>query len=76
MGPFPTAILIGCLSALRWMLWAVAALLCVLVVAQAYRGDATLPWYFTLLLAASFVVSGWLSGFIASQLLKVSRRAN
>ena len=39
MGPFATAVLVGCMQALGWFSWAAAALVCAAVVAQYARHD-------------------------------------
>ena len=39
MGPLATAVCAGCLEAMRWLLWLVAALLGALVIVQGMRGD-------------------------------------
>jgi hypothetical protein len=39
MGDFPRAILIACLQVLRWLLFATAALMLVLLIVQQLRGD-------------------------------------
>ena len=40
MGPFATVILAGCLKALGFLLWGIAAFIALLVVVQRLRGDA------------------------------------
>lgn len=67
MGPFATAIATGCLDALRWLLWLVAALLVALVVVQFARGDegaAPLP---LIVFAAAAVVAGYVCGVASTR---------
>ncbi len=68
MGPFSRAILIGCLDALRWLFWLGAGLLVLLVVVQAFRGDADALPKSNLAGAAALAALGWLCGFAARKL--------
>lgn len=67
-----TAILAGCLSALRWLLWATAALFLVLVSVQALRGDADALPKSNLLLALGFLIAGAVCGWAARRLARES----
>ncbi len=66
MGPFSTAVLIGCLQAMKYFLWALAVLLVVLVAAQWFRGEATGKLVFIAVGAAFALVGGIISGFAAA----------
>ena len=68
MGPLSTAILIGCLNGLRWLLLLAAGLLLILVVTQALRGDADAAPAPLLILAAALCAMGEISGFVARRL--------
>ena len=63
MGPFSTAITIGCLNAMQWLLWFVGALLVALVVTQAVRGDETADPVKLLVLAVVAAGGGWICGW-------------
>ena len=67
MGPFATAIATGCLDALRWLLWLVAALLVALVVAQYARGDQSASPLQLIALAGVAVVAGFACGLVSSR---------
>ena len=58
MGPFASTVLYGCLEALKWLLWATAGLLVVLIVTQALRGDADARPLVNLAMAGAFLVGG------------------
>ena len=68
MGLFSTAVLAGCLGGLRWLLWGAAALLVLLVVVQALRGDADALPRSNLLLAGGFFIAGMACGVVARKL--------
>lgn len=72
MGLFSTAMLAGCLGALRWLLWGTAALLIALVAIQALRGDTDALPRSNLLLALVFLLAGsicsWAAGKVARDL--------
>ena len=70
MGPFPIAVLSGCLSGLRWLFWAVSALLVLLVAIQAMRGDADALPQQNLVVAFGFCAAGWAAGFAARKLVE------
>lgn len=63
MGPIATAILKGCLEALKWLLWSVSALLLVLVIVQYFRGDAAANPAVNLITMAAFAVAGYIAHF-------------
>ncbi len=58
MGHVSIAILAGCLKALGWLLWATAALLILLVIVQALRGDSDALPRSNLLVATAFFIAG------------------
>jgi hypothetical protein len=62
MEPFTKAVLSACLSALRWLLWLVAALAATLLVVQYLRGDAQANGSVLAVLALGFAVGGWACG--------------
>ena len=71
MGPFSTAVAIGCLSALRWLFWLTAALMGALVVKQAVSGEGVV--YGLVIAAIAFAALGWLSGFAAQMINKANQ---
>ena len=56
----------ACLTALKWMLWLVAALLLILIVAQYFRGEEV---QFQAQLIGAGVAGGfgWLCGYLAGR---------
>jgi hypothetical protein len=62
MGPLATLIAGACLEALRWLLWATAGLLVLLIVVQWARGDAGARPEAVALLGLGFVVAGFVCG--------------
>ena len=68
MGPFATAITVGCLDALRWLLWLVAALLLLLVVVQAARGDEAAAPVKMLTLGAGAAALGFICGWASKRI--------
>jgi hypothetical protein len=64
MGPFSTAVAIGCLTALRWLFWLTAALMALLIIKQAMSGDGIVGGL--VIATAGFAGLGWLSGFGAN----------
>ncbi len=73
MGPFASAVASGCLDALRWLLWLVAALLIALTAAQALRGDADAQPAQLLVMAAVCAAAGWLCGCLSGKALAKRR---
>ena len=67
MGPFATAIATGCLDALRWLLWLVAALLAALVVVQSIRGDESASPLRLIALAGVALVAGFACGVVSTR---------
>ncbi len=65
MGPLPTAILIGCLNGLQWLLWLAGGLLVIMVVTQILRGDADAMPLPNLAVAVVLFLGGALSGYLA-----------
>ena len=74
MGPLSTAILVGCLQALKWLLWATAALLVILVAVQAIRGDDGARPLANVIVAVLFFMGGFASSY-ASKLIIATRRS-
>lgn len=74
MGPVATAVAIGCLTALRWLIWAAAGLLVVLIVVQVLRGDVWAQPVPNALVALGLAVGGWLAGFVADRLASRASR--
>ena len=72
MGPFSTAVAIGCLSALRWLFWLTAALMAALVIKQAVSGEGVV--YGVGVAAIGFAALGWLSGFAARMINKANQQ--
>ena len=73
MGPFSTAILVACLQAMKYLLWLVAALLVVLVIVQALRGDPMFKYVTLGVIALFSVIGGFVSGRAASYILARGR---
>jgi hypothetical protein len=71
MGHISTAILAGCLNALGWLLWATAALLVVLVIVQALRGDADALPKSNLLVATAFLLAGGACAWAARRVARL-----
>ena len=65
MGPLPTAILIGCLNGLQWLLWLAAALLAILVVTETIRGVSDATHMTNLIVAAVLALGGFVCGYAA-----------
>jgi membrane protein CcdC involved in cytochrome C biogenesis len=65
--PIARAVLSGCLTALRWMLWVTAALLFVLFVIAYLRPSGESPLRPIALGVVVSVISGWISGWMARQ---------
>ena len=70
MGPFSTAVAIGCLSALRWLFWLTALLMAALIVKQLMSGEGVVPGLFAA--APAFAALGWLSGWAARKIAKAN----
>ena len=62
MGPFAALVAGACLEALKWLLWATAGLLLLLIVVQWARGDAAARPQAAALLGLGFVVGGFVCG--------------
>jgi type II secretory pathway component PulF len=73
MGPFSTAILVACLQAMKYLLWLVAALLVVLVIVQALRGDPMFKYVALGVIAVLAIVGGFVSGRAARYILERAR---
>ncbi|MBY0612303.1 MAG: hypothetical protein K2P80_08960 [Beijerinckiaceae bacterium] len=66
--PLSRAIIIACLTALKWLLWLVAVLLVLLMLRQHFlgpNGGVTMMQLFWL--TAGSVIGGWTCGFMASR---------
>jgi hypothetical protein len=74
MGPLSTAILAGCLQALRWLLWLTALLVLILVAAQAWRAEEIARPLANVIIALGLVAAGWGSEYIARVILRRARR--
>lgn len=70
MGPLSTAILAGCLQALRWLFWLVSALLLILVVTQSLRGDDGAQPLTNVIIAVAFALAGFVSERVARAILR------
>ena len=68
MGPFSSAVLVGCLTALKWLLWFTAGLVLVAVGAVLLRGEATPAPSGLLVVAAGCGVAGWVCGWLVRAL--------
>ena len=66
MGQFSTAVLIGCLQAMKYFLWALALLLLILVAMQWYRGEPAGKLIFIAVGAVLSTVGGFISSFAAA----------
>lgn len=73
MGPVATLIAAACLEALKWLLWATAGLLLVLLVVQWARGDAEARPMAVTLLGLGFAVAGFVCGWASARLGGISR---
>lgn len=62
IGQFPRAVLIACLTMLRWLLFVVAALMLILLVVQHIRGEAAAAPLSLGLGAVGMAAGGWLCG--------------
>lgn len=74
VGPFTTAMLVGGLAALCWLLWFAALLLVALVVVQAIRGDVTVAPQTLLFMAACLFAAGWVCGWISKRIAAMRDR--
>ncbi|WP_406853818.1 hypothetical protein ABEG18_14755 [Alsobacter sp. KACC 23698] len=66
---FSTAVAFACLVVLRWLFWATAALLVVLLVVQFLRGDADARPLATAAMAAAMAALGWIFGAAGRRLI-------
>lgn len=74
MGPIASAIAIGFLEAVRWLLWIAAALLVVLIVVQALRGDAGASPLANAIAALAMAAGGWACRWAAAWILRIAGR--
>jgi hypothetical protein len=65
MGLFSTAMLIASLEGLKWLFWATAALLALLIVVQMARGDADARPLVNMVMGLAFVVAGIAANYAA-----------
>jgi hypothetical protein len=70
MGPISTAILGGCLQALKWLSWSIAGLLLVLIGVQSLRGDEGAQPLANVMVAIAFLGGGFVSGLASRAILK------
>jgi hypothetical protein len=75
MGPFATAILVGCLQGMKYLLWLVAVLLLMLVLAQWLRGESAFKLVLLSFMALLALGGGLVSGRAAATLLTRTPRS-
>lgn len=75
MGPFATAILVGCLQGMKYLLWLVALLLLVLLLVQWLRGESTFKLALLSFIALLALGGGFVSGRAAATLLTRASRS-
>lgn len=75
MGPFATAILVGCLQGMKYLLWLVAVLLLMLLLAQWMRGESAFKLATLSLMALLALGGGFVSGRAAAALLTRASRS-
>ncbi len=68
MGPVASAVIYGCLLALRWMLWLAAGLLVILTIVQYFRGDEHARPLMNIIMAIAFGVAGLVSAFAGKKI--------
>jgi hypothetical protein len=68
MGSFSLAVAVGCLDALRWLLWGTALLLMLLIVVQFLRQDEDAVPAANAMLSAGLAIAGGASGWMARRL--------
>jgi hypothetical protein len=74
VGPFTTAMLIGGLAALGWLLWFAGALLIALAAKQAITGDVTVAPQTLLFMASCLFVAGWVCRAASRAIAKMRDR--
>ena len=75
MGPFATAILVGCLQGMKYLLWLVAVLLLMLVLAQWLRGESAFKLVLLSFMALLALGGGLVSGRAVAALLTRTPRS-
>lgn len=75
MGPFATAILVGCLQGMKYLLWLVAFLLVMLLLVQWMRGDSAFKLIIFSIVAVLALGGGFVSGRAAAALLTRTLRS-
>ena len=70
MGPFSTAVAIGCLNALRWLFWFTAVLIAMLAFKQWWTGEGVTPGLFAA--APAFAALAWVSGWATRKIAKAN----
>ena len=75
MGPFATAILVGCLQGMKYLLWLVAVLLLMLVLAQWLRGESAFKLVLLSFMALLALGGDLVSGRAAAALLTRTPRS-
>ena len=73
MGPFATAVLVGCLQALGWFSWATAALVGAAIIAQYVRHDEMANPLGLAALALALAAAGFASRRVAALLTRKPR---
>lgn len=63
MGPFSSAVLAGCLNALKWLLWGTAGLALVTAGAVILRGEAVPSPVALAVIAVAGAAAGWVCGW-------------
>ena len=69
MGAFATAVLVGCLQGMKYLLWLVAVLLLVLALVQWVRGESAFKLATLIVIAVLSLGGGFVSGRAAYALL-------
>jgi hypothetical protein len=75
MGPLATAILVGCLQGMKYLLWLVAVLLLILLLVQWLRGESAFKLVSLSIIAALALGGGFVSGRAAAALLTRAPRS-
>jgi hypothetical protein len=75
MGPLATAILVGCLQGMKYLLWLVAVLLLILLLVQWLRGESAFKLVSLSIIAVLALGGGFVSGRAAAALLTRAPRS-
>lgn len=68
MGPVASAVIYGCLLALRWMLWLAAGLLVILTIVQYFRGDEHARPLMNIIMAFAFGIAGLAAAYVGKKI--------